>query len=244
MPRGTSKKYLHLQDEWVKLYNEEGLNFTKIAKRYSVQPETVSRYINHLVSKKTRSPFKENVHKWLSDYRKGKSFAEIARSHNVSETAVKNNIYKELQPIIQDLKWTWIALYKKGQSLKQIGDVYNFHPKVILNEIKNEVHLNVKTNHNVYEHFRGEWAKLYREGLSFEAIANKYNVSTDTVYRNVRHKVQVRSKKTNSDLIQELVPIWRHLYYKKGYTLQQISSEYKISTSTIYRHVRETVSSC
>ncbi|WP_227937078.1 hypothetical protein [Alkalihalobacillus deserti] len=232
------KKYTHLEEEWIQLYNIKHLNFTEIAKKYNVQVETVSRYIKDRVRKRTKSPFKSEVEKWVSFYQKGKSFAEIARECNVSETAVKTNIYKEMNPIIEDLKWTWIALYRKGVSLKSIGDTYHFHQKIIHNTIKDEINIPNANNRNVYQHLIDEWAKLYTDGLSFEVIAKKYHVSADTVYRNTRDKVDIRCKKTKSKAIKELIPVWRNLYYQKGYTLQEIGEKYNISTSTVYRHVR------
>ena len=239
MVRGQKKKYTHLAEEWLKLYNESSLNYTQIAKKYGVQTETVSRYIKPLVNKPTKSPFKEEVQTWLSHYQNGKSFAEIARTFNVSETAVKNNIYKEINPIIEDLKWTWIALYKKGYSLRKIGATYNFHPKIIQNIIKKEINIPNTDNRATYEHLIADWIKLYKEGLSCEMIAKKYDVSVNTVYKNIHDKVTMRSKKTKNEIIEKMIPTWHNLYYQKGYTLQAIANEYNISPSTIFRHIKD-----
>lgn len=239
MGKGRSKRYLHLQEEWTRLYNEEGLNFSRIAKKFGVQSETVSRYIKNQVSKETKSPFKQQVSTWLSLYQKGKSFAEIARMHQVSETAVKKNIYKELTPIIVDLKWTFIALYKKGYCLKSIAKTYNLHPKIVLNIIKEEVCEVSQANSHVSNQLINQWVKLYKEGLSFLAIAEKYKVSSNTVYRNLKDKVTIRNKKTNADTIKELIPTWKVLYQKKGFTLQEIGEMYHVSSSTVYKYVRD-----
>jgi predicted DNA-binding protein YlxM (UPF0122 family) len=90
----------------------------------------------------------------------------------------------------------------------------------------------------VYEHFIMDWVKHYNEGLSCEIIANKYDVSPDTVYRNIKDKVTIRSKKTKTETIKKLIPIWCNLYYQQGYTLQGIAKEYNISASTIFRHIK------
>ncbi|MCL7746719.1 hypothetical protein [Halalkalibacter alkaliphilus] len=238
MSRGRTKQFAHLEDEWIRLYEEEGCTFSAIAKKYNVQPETVSKYIKNKVQKRSRTRFtQDQIAAWTQDYQKGKTFAAIARKYKVSETAVKTNVYKEIQPIIDELKWTWVSLYKKGKCLNTIGSSYHFHPKIVLNTIKNEVGLVITSNQHIYEPFIDEWKKLYREGLSFQYIAEKYDVSADTVYRNIKDYVDVRSKKTNTEHVKVMAAIWKQLYFENGKTLQEISQSYEVSASTISRQL-------
>ncbi|KHF39628.1 hypothetical protein [Halalkalibacter okhensis] len=238
MSRGRVKQYAHLEEEWIQLYNNEGLTFSAIAKQYNVQPETVSKYIKGKVEKRMSSRFSEgSIKKWVREYQKGKTFADIARKYQVSETAVKTNVYKEIQPVINELKWAWVSLYKKGKCLKTIGSSFNYHPKVVLNVIKDEVNLVNTNNQNVYEPFIKEWVKLYNDGLSFQYIANKFDVSVDTVYRNIKDVVTIRNKRTCTKTIKTMLPRWKQLYDEQGKTLQEISQYYNVSVSTISRHL-------
>ncbi|GAE26522.1 hypothetical protein JCM9140_2600 [Halalkalibacter wakoensis JCM 9140] len=240
MARGRVKQYGHLEREWIQLYENEGLTFSAIGQMYHVQTETVSKYIKEKIKKRTRSPFSEKeIGKWVRAYRRGKTFAEIARKHKVSETTVKTNVYKEIQPAIQELKRTWVSLYKKGKCLNTIGSDFHFHPKIVLNTIKDEVDLVTQNPQNVYEPFIQEWVNLYNQGLSFQYIAKKYDVSANTVYRNIKDHVTVRSKKTSTGTIKKMVPKWKQLYFENGKTLQEISQCYEVSVSTISKYLKE-----
>ncbi|WP_102345148.1 hypothetical protein [Bacillus sp. Marseille-P3661] len=240
MTRGRKKQYQHLEEEWIRLYNDEGLNFSEIAEQYNVQVETISKYIKDKVSKSSKSPFKGIVDGWMNEYRlEGRSFAEIARKYGVSESTVRTNINKELNPIINDLKWTWISLYKKGHSLNSIAEIYNLHPKIILKTINPELNIADQNQRNTYEHLQKIWIEQYESGLSFESIAKKYHVSSNTVYKNISEKVKLRRKQTKTDRIKVMIPTWRRLYQEKGHTLQEIAQQFDVAPSTIFKYIKE-----
>ncbi|MFV8827727.1 hypothetical protein [Alkalihalobacterium sp. APHAB7] len=238
MPRGRKRQFEHLENEWLRLYNEEGMNFSQIAQKHGVQVETVSKYIKDKITVTNNFAYNEYLNDWIKNYQSGKRICDIAKSYKVSKTVVRRYIYNGIIPVINDLKWNWVSLYKKGHSLRGIGQIYNIHPKIVRNTIESEVAIPCINQRKTYDHLIENWIKSYEEGLSFESIAKKYDVSSNTVYKNICNRVEIRRKLTKTETIKQWVPIWQELYNDKGYTQQEIAQKYKVAVSTVSNNLR------
>lgn len=136
-----------------------------------------------------------------------------------------------------NLKESFIDDYKEGMSIRAISNKYDVNKGTVSKYIQEEIKLREKTS--IYN-YKNEILSLYKKNLNNTQIAKKINDKYGENFFGVSIK-RLLAKEFNIDTssfkkYEELIPTLVRKY-KKGYSLEQLSSNYNISKQTILEYL-------
>lgn len=141
-------KYETFTNEWVRLYMDEGLSFSEIAKRYNTTTRTVNRTLLGKVETRPKSKFEQFHHIWYDLYvNQGYNKQDIGQKYGTSASVVSKALEKlGIKPNSHTSKLKYLAFsklwagqYQSGMSLQEIADtVEGVTPETVRQYIERE----------------------------------------------------------------------------------------------------------
>lgn len=139
-------KFEELAPEWAKLYNDEQLSFSEIAKRYNTTTRTVNRTLQGLVTTRPKSAYEQYAEVWKEMYLSGQTKQAIGKKYGTSASTVMHVLKRHgIEPQTHSSKHKyshlgaeWKNKYEAGSSLKEISDEYQVNIETIRQYIERE----------------------------------------------------------------------------------------------------------
>jgi predicted DNA-binding protein YlxM (UPF0122 family) len=203
----SKKKYEHLVDEWIRLYEEKDKSLREIAEEHPATRKTISRYLQEEGVNTTQRKYENKIDEWTRLYTKeGLSVTEIAEECSANSSTVSSYLQKEgvTKPgRYHHLVEKWASLYEDGNQLKEIAGQFNVAPSTVSKYLNNA---GIDTGPDEEKPI-DEWVYLYeKKQLSTREIAKRHDHSSDTIARHLKEAgVQINPYGRNEEITKDLL---------------------------------------
>lgn len=174
--------------------------------------------------------------KWVNLYQMGISSIEIADRFETTPTTVTKHL-KALGIKIrhrsydQEARNKWLELYEQGMDVPDISALEQIDKGTIYRYLSS---IGVSFDRTVFrpKAYDLEWKELYENGASLAGIADKYGVSAGQIKSHLEKMgIKTRSQK-RPNITEQNIDQWVEKY-GDGSTLDEISKEYGVGSTTI-----------
>lgn len=128
----------------------------------------------------------------------------------------------------------WAELYNQGYSTNRIAEMYGVTPTTVSTSLKLQ---GIEIRHRPTDDLeKAAWLSMFNDGMSVPSIANARGVDKSVIYRYLKSQ-GITFEKHPRKPITELDLEWKHLYLEEGRSLSFIARKYRVSPTTVSKHL-------